>query len=99
MPGPNKRLVTIAPGVQAEAVEVPIIAQNEVWSTYTLEDGSNIRLKHAVVRIYKLLDKFNGDGDPIYMAHSQPIVASDCPPHLKGHPGGLMGGPMGASLA
>lgn len=97
MPGPNKRMVTIAPGVSVEGIEIPIVGQSELWSTYTLEDGTTVRMKHAVTRIFRLVDRYGPDGDPVYVAHTQPVVVSDTPPNLK-HTPPQIGDSFGASL-
>lgn len=84
MPGPNKRIVQIAPGVSVEAIEVAIVAQNEQWSTYTLDDGTNLRLKHAVTRVFRVPNQFNGNGDPVYVMQSQPVSVADALPENHG---------------
>ena len=96
MPGPNRRQLMIAPGVTAEGVEVSIVGQTEMWSTYSLEDGTNIRLKHVVVRVFRLVDRFMPEGDPIYFSQAQPVTCADSPPSLRAQ---SQTPPMGASLA
>ena len=44
----------------------------EPWSEYTLEDGTKIRFKQALVR---LDNKKNPNGDPVYSIQSQPTMS------------------------
>jgi hypothetical protein len=87
----------IAPGVLVEGVEVRVVDQSELWSTYSLDDGTVIRLKHAVVRIFRLVDRYTPEGDPVYSAQTQAVTCADSPANLRAQPPSAP--PMGASLA
>ena len=46
----------------------------EPWSEYTLEDGTKIRLKQALVSVVRLDNKKNQNGEPVYSIQSQPAM-------------------------
>jgi hypothetical protein len=47
----------------------------EPWSEYTLEDGTKIRLKQALVSVVRLDSKKNANGEPVYSIQSQPTMS------------------------
>ena len=59
---------------QREEPKEPAPPQNEEqWSTYTLSDGSTIKVKHKL-KSAKRLDKYSPDGIPIYVVDYDNIV-------------------------
>lgn len=54
--------------LQASIVEedVRYTTLTEEWNEYIVEDGARIRVKLTVVKVAKT-DKFNNDGEPIYL--------------------------------
>ena len=59
---------------QREEPKDPTPAQDEEpWSTYTLSDGSTIKVKHKL-KSAKRLDKYSPDGIPIYVVDYDNIV-------------------------
>lgn len=76
-------------GQQADALEMPFQTGAEFWNEYVLHDGSVIRLKSVVTEILKLEDKFDAEGNPIYLLKSTNIVSispSDRARKPKGQP-------------
>ena len=52
-----------------------ITESKEPWSEYTLEDGTKIRTRQAVVSIVKLDDKKDVNGEPVYVFQSQQTMS------------------------
>jgi hypothetical protein len=47
----------------------------ESWSEYTLDDGTKIRLRQALVSVVRLDNKKNQNGEPVYSIQSQPAAS------------------------
>jgi hypothetical protein len=62
-------------GQEASALEMPFQTGAEYWNEYVLHDGSVLRLKSVVTEILKIEDKFDAEGNPVYMLKSTNIVS------------------------
>ncbi|MCK4578167.1 MAG: hypothetical protein KAU50_05210 [Candidatus Marinimicrobia bacterium] len=56
---------------------------NEDWNTYKLEDGTKLKIKTIVTKVFRSEGSFNQEGDPIYHVQSTNIVTTEVPPELK----------------
>jgi hypothetical protein len=56
-----------------EGLLMNIEAQNELWSEYTLEDGTIVRIKQAVVQVVRFESQIPNE-PPQYAVQAQPIV-------------------------
>jgi len=70
-------------GKMVPAEELDFEGQKEPWSVYKLEDGTVFKVKQNLVNIYKLLDRFAPNGDPIYIFKVAGITNADVPAELK----------------
>lgn len=57
-----------------EGLLMDITSQNEVWSEYTLEDETIIRVKQTIVQIVKF-EPLSSSEDPQYAVQAQPIIS------------------------
>ena len=55
----------------------------EDWNTYRLEDGTKLKIKTIVTKVFRLEGSYNKEGDPIYNVQSTNIVTTEVPPELK----------------
>jgi hypothetical protein len=66
-------------GRMADAIDVPIVHSNELWSEYKLEDGTTLRVKLAVGSIARVVGEYDAEGNPVYVAKgvmiSVPLVS------------------------
>ena len=62
---------------------VEIVSSDERWSQCTLKDGSIIRLRPVVVEVRRARNKFNPDGEPIYLLKTALITDTKSPPRLR----------------
>ena len=67
VPTPNGML-------QKEGTVIDIVNSSEVWSSYTLEDGTILKVKQVLVKVVKL-DEKDINGKPVYLTEAQPIVS------------------------
>lgn len=70
-------------GTPHEAVPVEANQSNEHWNQYLLDDGTVLKLKTVVPAIFRLVDAYTSDGDPVYVVKSGNIVTAVCPEKLK----------------
>ena len=63
-------------GKTEPAEEQEFRVNQEGWSVYTLDDGTEIKLKHIATRVLKLLDRTKDDGNPIYVIEGQVITTT-----------------------
>jgi hypothetical protein len=61
-----------------------VVASKDGWSEYTLDDGSIIRTRNAVIDVKRAVGQFNAaNGDPIYVVQGASIINVEAPVHLK----------------
>lgn len=70
----------------ASSVDLDFEEVEENWNTYTLSDGTTIKVK-LVLRGVKRLKRYEPDGTPIYVINSINVVrAVNVPQELKTKP-------------
>ncbi len=73
-------------GALEGSVDLDFKEVEENWNTYTLSDGTTLKVK-LVLRGVKRLKNFEPDGSPIYVINTINVVrAVDIPPELKAKP-------------
>ena len=75
-------------GHRARAVEVSVQSAQEHWNEYLLDDGSVIRLKPVATEVFRLVDRHDPEGNPIYVLKSTNVVVVRAADHLRQRPGG-----------
>lgn len=68
------------------AVEVDFRALKEDWNEYQTADGSKIKMKTVVTNIART-EKFDADGNPVYVVKHTAVMAVSAPEELKGSKG------------
>jgi len=73
-------------GALEGSVDLDFKEVEENWNTYTLSDGTTLKVK-LVLRGVKRLKNYEPDGSPIYVINTINVVrAVDIPPDLKAKP-------------
>jgi hypothetical protein len=62
---------------------VDIVSSKDGWSEFTLQDGSVIRAKVAVLDVKRAVGQFNVEGDPVYVLQMTMVNQVKAPLHLK----------------
>ena len=70
-------------GEQVEAEKIPVESMREEWNQYFLQDGTVLRARLIVSEVLRVIDRYTGDGDPIYVIKSTNMVHADCPNNLR----------------
>lgn len=55
----------------------------ENWSSYTLDDGSILKVRPVVVDVVRALNKFSDDGTPVYFLKTALVTSVRSPVKLK----------------
>ena len=61
---------------------VDVRKSKEKWSEFTLADGTTLSIRPVIIEI-KRSNKFNLQGDPIYVAMSHIVLKAKVPKRLK----------------
>jgi hypothetical protein len=51
--------------VAAEALEFSAVSP-EPWAVYQLEDGTQVKVKTVLAQVFRIIDKYLPNGDPVY---------------------------------
>lgn len=70
-------------GKIVEAVDIDYKTTKEEWNEYQVTDGSIIRMKVVITNIARLIDRYDSDGNPIYVVKSSNVLAVSAPEKLK----------------
>jgi hypothetical protein len=80
----RKGKVAIAPGQPLKDAELmEVTKSDEKWSTYDLDDGSQLRMRTIVAEIWRVLNEYDADGNPMYVLKAQGTLSVIAPDGLK----------------
>jgi hypothetical protein len=66
-----------------EATPVSVNQASEYFNQYFLEDGTVLRMKLVATKIFRVDDRFDAEGNPVYFVQSTNVLSADAPSHLK----------------
>ncbi len=66
-----------------EATPVEVNQANEYFNQYLLEDGTALKIKLVATKIFKVDNRYDREGSPIYFVQSSNVMSVDSPPGLK----------------
>ena len=72
-------------GRQVNGNELEFKPTSDAWATFTLEDGTELRVKLVVFEVVRL-EEYSETGEPIYIFKGQQVVATKVPDELKKKP-------------
>jgi hypothetical protein len=70
-------------GKTVEGVDLDFKALKEEWNEYQVNDGSIIRMKVVVTNIAKIIDRYDTDGNPIYVVKSSNVLTVSAPEKIR----------------
>ena len=56
---------------------------NEQWSEHLLGDGSVVKLKVVVTEIWRVVNEYDNEGNPVYVVKSRNVVTVTAPDELR----------------
>ncbi len=57
------------------AETVYVEESTEKWSEFLMQDGMRIRVKTTILNVYKLANKIDDKGNPIYAMNISPLIS------------------------
>jgi hypothetical protein len=69
-------------GARAQALQLDFTTVAEPWAEYELEDGTQIRIKPVLAQIFRVIDQFQPNGDPVYGLQIGTLPVFTIPPDL-----------------
>ncbi|MDD3274996.1 MAG: hypothetical protein PHQ84_04460 [Candidatus Omnitrophica bacterium] len=78
----NKMKVNFG-GEEVEAFPVEINQSNEHWNQYLLDDGTVVKMKLVATKVMRVDNKFDMEGNPLYIIQSTNITSVSAPDNLK----------------
>lgn len=66
-----------------EATPINVNQANEYFNQYFLEDGTVLKMKLVATKVFRIDDRFDQEGNPIYFVQSTNVLSVDSPSHLK----------------
>jgi hypothetical protein len=73
---PEKKVKVEAPGLgSVDASEVTVEESTERWTDVKLGDGTHLRIKPVVVTAARLDNRYDGDGNPVYLVRVNQIMS------------------------
>lgn len=73
-------------GEEVDATEVEFQTRREDWNEYQLMDGSSIKMKLVVSRMFRIDGQYDNEGNPVYQIKSTNVAAVTSPDVLKKKP-------------
>jgi hypothetical protein len=71
-------------GKMVTGTEVQVTETIERWTEVTLEDGTRLRLKSAVMTGVRIDGEYDPEGNPVYVLNAAPVLAMiEAPDKLK----------------
>ena len=70
-------------GEEVEALPMDINQTNEYWNQYLLDDGTVIKMKLVATKALRVDNKYDQEGNPLYIIQSTNITSVNAPDNLK----------------
>ncbi len=70
-------------GKTVEGLDMDFKSIKEDWNEYQINDGTIVRMKVVVTNIAKVTDKYDNEGNPVYIVKSSNVLAISAPEKLK----------------
>ena len=80
---PNKIRMKLPDGREVEAMLIDTMQASEQWSHYLLEDGSTLKVKIVVTKVFRIDDEYDAEGNPVYIFQSTNVTSITSPESLK----------------
>lgn len=70
-------------GEEVEALAIDVNQTNEYWNQYMLDDGTVIKMKLVATKVLRVDNKYDNEGNPLYIIQSTNITSVNAPDNLK----------------
>jgi len=79
----RQRIPTPPDGQMRESELVPVTTQQESANVYQLADGSVVSLRTVVTEVWRVIDNYDANGNPLYVLRSGNMATVTAPENLR----------------
>lgn len=79
----NEKVTINMGGRQVQATPVDINQSGEKWNEYLLEDGTVLKMKLVLKKVFKVDGEFDEEGNPVYVMQSTNVTSVSAPGDIK----------------
>lgn len=79
----NEKVTINMGGKQVQATPVDVNHSSEKWNEYLLEDGTVLKMKLVLKKVFKVDGEFDEEGNPVYVMQSTNVTSINAPHDLK----------------
>lgn len=70
-----RKKMKVPPHGQLKDVEMVAVSDSkENWSEYYLSDGTSLRMKVVMTEVWRVVDEYDQEGNPIYITKSANVL-------------------------
>ncbi len=80
-----KRVEVDFEGKRVPADQLNFTSNAEPWTEYELEDGTVIRIKSVLAQVFRVVDQYLPNGEPVYVMQIGNLPVVTIPSELKRH--------------
>lgn len=82
----NDKVMISMGGKQVQATPVDVNQSGEKWNEYLLEDGTVLKMKLVLKKVFRVDGEFDEEGNPVYVMQSTNVTSISAPGELKKKP-------------
>lgn len=82
----NDKVTINMGGKQVLATPVDVNQSGEKWNEYLLEDGTVLKMKLVLKKVFRVDSEFDEEGNPVYVMQSTNVTSISAPGDLKKKP-------------
>lgn len=83
MPPVRRKMPIVPNGPPVDVELVDVQSSQESWNQYLLGDGVTLKLKTVVTEVWRVVDAYDNDGNPMYLAKSGNILVTNAPEEMR----------------
>jgi hypothetical protein len=83
LPRPGTMQVSLGYDPKGKMEPRDVVASKDGWSEYTLEDGTVLRMKAALLDVKRAVNQYSEDGNPVYVYQCAVVNQVRAPDKLK----------------
>jgi hypothetical protein len=76
---PQEKVMINFGGRQVEATPVDVNQSTERWNEYLLEDGTVLKMKLILKKVFRVSNEFDTEGNPVYVMQSTNVNSVSSP--------------------
>ena len=79
----NEKVTISMGGRQVQATPIDVNQSSEKWNEYLLEDGTVLKMKLILKKVFRVDGEFDDEGNPVYVMQSTNVTSISAPADLK----------------